>query len=68
MAWCNKCSILWGEGLRYCAWCGVLLPQDATCDLCKAKLIGGARFCGMCGHRIWDGEDQEIEEATVDES
>ncbi|HSB11462.1 MAG TPA: SUMF1/EgtB/PvdO family nonheme iron enzyme [Blastocatellia bacterium] len=56
---CDKCNVDFGEGLRYCKWCGeslVDVPRVTselhTCPSCAAAVQPTWAYCKSCGERL----------------
>jgi formylglycine-generating enzyme required for sulfatase activity len=57
--YCERCNIDFGEGLRYCKWCGETLHERRrvtselyTCPACSSQVRQGWLFCKSCGARL----------------
>ncbi len=59
---CAQCQFDNPPAARFCAGCGVPLPQ--ACPDCGAALPGGAKFCPGCGGRLQAGGPPAVAEET----
>ncbi len=49
---CPQCKTPLPPGAKFCAGCGIKIPEAGVCASCQAQLLPGAKFCPNCGNKV----------------